>query len=79
MVGLAAGMLTTIAFIPQVLKTWRSRNASELSLVMFVIFTIGIICWLTYGILRSDIAIIIWNTITLILSVMLLYFKLTFK
>lgn len=77
--GLAAASLTTVAFIPQVLKTWRSKSAKDLSLGMYLIFTSGIILWLIYGILKEDIPIIAANVVTLTLALTILYFKLFYK
>jgi MtN3 and saliva related transmembrane protein len=79
LIGLAAGTLTTIAFIPQVVKTYKSRSAKDLSLGMFSIFTTGIALWLTYGILINDVPVIASNMVTLALAATLLYFKITFK
>jgi len=78
-IGLAAGFCTTLAFLPQALKTWRSKSAKDLSLGMYLIFCTGVALWLTYGILISDLPIIITNVVTLILALSILYFKLTFK
>lgn len=77
--GLAAASLTTVAFIPQVLKTWRSKSAKDLSLGMYLIFTSGIILWLIYGIIKEDIPIIAANVVTLTLALTILYFKLFYK
>ncbi len=77
--GLAAGMLTTIAFLPQVIKTWKSRSAKDLSLGMFSLFCAGVVLWLTYGILVRDIPVIAANFMTLMLASTLLFFKLRFK
>lgn len=74
-IGLVAASLTTIAFVPQVIKTWRSKSAKDLSLGMFGIFSLGVLLWLTYGLLINDLPIILANTFTLILSSIILYFK----
>jgi len=74
-IGLVAASLTTIAFVPQVIKTWRSKSAKDLSLGMFGIFSLGVLLWLTYGLLVNDLPIILANTFTLILSSIILYFK----
>lgn len=76
--GLLAGTLTTIAFVPQVLKTWRSRSAEDLSLGMFSLFTVGIALWLVYGFWIQALPLILTNTITLGLAATLLFFKLRF-
>jgi MtN3 and saliva related transmembrane protein len=79
LIGLAAGMLTTVAFLPQVIKTWKSRSAKDLSLGMFSLFCVGVALWLAYGILVWDIPVIAANMMTLMLASTLLFFKLRFK
>ena len=79
LIGLAAGFCTTIAFLPQAIKTWKTKSAKDLSLGMYSIFCSGVILWLTYGILISDIPIILTNVATLTLALSILYFKLSFK
>jgi len=78
-IGLAAGFCTTVAFLPQVIKTWKSKSAKDLSLGMYSIFCMGIILWLTYGILVSDLPIILTNAATLIFAISILYFKFRFN
>ncbi len=77
-VGSTAATLTTVAFIPQAVKTWRSRHAHDLSLSMFLIFTLGVVFWLAYGLLIGAWPIIIANTITTALSGSILFFKLRY-
>jgi MtN3 and saliva related transmembrane protein len=77
--GLVAGSLTTVAFLPQVIKTWKSGSAKDLSLGMFLFFSLGVLLWLIYGILAKDIPVIAANLATLILASTILYFKLRFK
>lgn len=77
-IGITAGMLTTISFLPQVIKTWKSRSAGDLSLSMFSIFFAGVALWLTYGIAIGDLPIILSNTLTLVLSGTILFFKLRY-
>jgi len=79
MIGLAAGFCTTIAFLPQALKTWKTKSAKDLSLGMYSIFCTGIILWLTYGIMIQDIPIILTNVASMSLAASILYFKLSFK
>lgn len=78
-IGLFAAVCTTIAFLPQVMKTWKSKSAKDLSLGMFSLFFTGVGLWLAYGILQHDIPIILANGVTLILAGSLLFFKLTYK
>jgi lactoylglutathione lyase len=73
-IGLVAAILTTSAFLPQVIKTWKTRSTEDLSPVMFVLFFIGIVCWLIYGCLIKDIPIIIANSATICLAGTILFF-----
>jgi MtN3 and saliva related transmembrane protein len=79
LLGLVAGSFTTIAFLPQVIKTWKSRSAKDLSLGMFSLFCLGVLLWLIYGIKVKDMPVIIANMVTLLLASSLLFFKLRFK
>ncbi len=74
--GLVAAFLTTIAFLPQVLRTWRSRSTKDISLAMFAVYVTGIVCWLIYGIILNDIPLIASNSVTLVLSGTILALKL---
>ena len=78
LIGYFAGFLTTVAFVPQVLKTWKSKSASDLSLGMFLVFSLGVLLWLIYGMLLAEAPIVFWNTVTLILALALLIMKLKF-
>lgn len=78
-IGLIAAALTTAAFVPQVYKTWQTKSADGLSLTMYLVFFIGIVLWLIYGIHLNSLAMIIANSITVVLAIILIYFKLTFK
>ena len=74
-IGLIAACLTTGAYVPQAIKTWKTRRTGDLSLGMFTMIFLGTICWLLYGIMKGDLPIILANTITLGLSFVILYFK----
>ena len=75
--GFTAGALTTTAFIPQVLKSWTSRDLSGISLPMYGLFTSGVALWLLYGIALVSAPVIICNAITLLLAGGVLFLKLT--
>lgn len=75
-IGLAAAFCTTVAFLPQVIKTWQTRSTKDISLVMFLVFTTGIFLWLVYGVMRRDLPLIAANGTTFVLSGTILYFKL---
>ena len=76
--GLAAGFLTTIAFVPQVLKIWRSGSARDISLPMYLVFTIGVALWLLYGVLTDALPVILANVVTLVLACAVILMKLRF-
>lgn len=78
-IGLTAGFCTTIAFLPQAIKTWKTKSAKDLSLGMYSVFCTGVLLWLIYGLLRNDLPIIITNVVTILLAASILYFKLSFK
>jgi len=75
-VGLLAAFCSTAAFLPQVVKTWRTRSTKDISLVMFTVLIIGILLWLIYGIIIRDIPLIVANAITLVFAGTILFFKL---
>jgi len=75
-VGSMAAVCTTLAFVPQVLKSWRTRDLSGISLPMYTIFTTGVLLWLIYGILIEDWPVIIANAITALLASAVLCLKL---
>ena len=77
--GSLAGALTTIAFIPHVVKTWKTRSTHDISLVMFSLFSLGVLLWLLYGISLGALPIIIANSITLALAMSILIMKIRFK
>ncbi len=77
--GIIAGGLTTTSLVPQVIKTYKSRSAADLSLKMFSLFSLGVLLWLIYGIINKDLPIILANLFTLALALTLLFFKFRFK
>lgn len=76
--GVAAGILTTLAYVPQVVKVWRSRSARDISLGMFLLMNAGIALWLAYGLLIGSPGLILANFITLGLTAAVLVAKLKF-
>ena len=78
-VGSAAAFLTTASFIPQAWHTFRTRDVSGISLSMYSLFTLGVALWLVYGILLMAWPIIIANTITTSLALMILTMKLRYR
>jgi MtN3 and saliva related transmembrane protein len=78
-IGLVAATLTTISFIPQAIKTIRTKQTKDLSLTMYSIFTTGIFLWLVYGILVRDIPLIIANAVTFLFTFTILALKIRYK
>lgn len=77
--GLAAGTLTTISFIPQVVRIWRTKHAEDISTSMFVIFIVGIALWLAYGLYLNAMPVIIANAVTLVLASIILILKFRYQ
>ncbi|HEX5340206.1 MAG TPA: SemiSWEET transporter [Gammaproteobacteria bacterium] len=75
-IGLAAALLTTIAFVPQVIRSWRTRDTRGISLPMYSVFTVGIGLWLVYGLMLHDLPITLANGVTLALALAVLVLKL---
>jgi MtN3 and saliva related transmembrane protein len=75
LIGAIAAVLTTMAFLPQAWRSWRTRNLSGVSLAMYSLFTLGVFLWLVYGILLGQWPIIVANAITFILSCSILFLK----
>jgi MtN3 and saliva related transmembrane protein len=77
-IGLCAGTLTTLSFVPQVMRCWRRRSVDDLSLAMLLAFTTGVGLWDVYGILLRAWPIIITNSITFVLATLLVGMKVLF-
>ena len=75
LIGYLAAILTTVAFVPQALTSWRTRDLSGVSLPMYSNFTAGVAMWLAYGVMLGSLPIIIANTVTLALSGAVLVLK----
>ena len=79
LVGYAAGTLTTIAFLPQVLHVWQRKRADDLHLGTLLLFTLGIVLWLAYGLWLRLLPIILPNAVTLALQCAILFLKLRYR
>ncbi len=77
--GLTAGTLTTYAFLPQLIKAWKSKSTKDISLGMFIILCAGILLWIAYGFSIKSFPVIISNAVTFILCMIILYFKIKYK
>lgn len=75
MVALIAGTLTTLAFIPQVVRAFRTRSVEDLSLGMLLTFSTGVALWMTYGMLVKEPPMVVTNGVTLLLALVLIGLK----
>jgi MtN3 and saliva related transmembrane protein len=78
-VGIAAGVCTSISLIPQLFKIIKAKKAEDLSYFMLFILLTGLGGWIWYGILKSDLPIIITNGLSFLLNLLIIGFSLKFK
>jgi MtN3 and saliva related transmembrane protein len=78
-IGYVAGFLTTLSFVPQVIRAYRTRSVNDLSWVWLSVFMAGLLGWLTYGLILRDWPMILANTITISLCVVLMYMKARYR
>ena len=78
-IGLVAAFITTASFLPQVFKTYKTKDTSGLSLTMYLTFFVGIVLWSVYGIYINSLSVILANSITAILAFYLICLKLKYK
>ena len=77
--GFLAAILTTSAFFPQLIKTWRTKSADDFSYITLILFLTGVFCWIIYGINIDSLPIILANLITFILNFSILTLKISYK
>ena len=77
--GYFAAILTTLAFLPQLIKTLRTKKAEDVSLITLIMFLTGVLSWIVYGYKISSTPILLANLITFILNLLILIFKITFS
>ena len=77
--GLVAGTLTTLAFLPQLLKIWQTKSAKDISFNTLIVFNLGIFLWLIYGIYLNALPIILTNLFTLIFNMIIVWLKIRYK
>jgi len=78
-IGYVAAFLTTISFLPQAIKTWSSKNTKSISLPMYFILNVGLLCWLVYGLVTKDILVIVGNFVTFVFAFPILILKIKYK
>jgi MtN3 and saliva related transmembrane protein len=76
LIGFLAAFCTTVAYVPQVAKTWRTRSTDDLSLHMYLLMVTGLALWLVYGLALGDLPLIASNGTTLALAASILFAKL---
>lgn len=79
LLGLVAGFLTTVGFVPQIVKAYRTRRMDDCSLLMPAVLASGMFLWFVYGLVLNNIAMIIWNAVSLSLNVILIAMKLRYR
>lgn len=77
-IGYFAGILTTISFVPQVIRAWKLKEMRDLSLAMLLLFALGVLLWTLYGVWTGSMPIIAANVITFILVLVLLWMKIKY-
>ena len=78
-VGMVAATCTTISFVPQIIKIYRSKHAKDLSLPMYIFFTFGVFMWLIYGVMLNSVPVITANGVTVIFCAYIIAMKLKYK
>lgn len=78
-IGLLAAFSTTISFLPQAVKTIRTKNTSGISMSMYAVFTAGTLLWLIYGVMLPSFPVALANGVTFILAAIILVYKLKYK
>ena len=77
--GYFAAILTTLAFLPQLIKTLKTKKAEDVSLITLIMFLTGVMSWIVYGYKIASIPILLANLITFVLNLLILIFKITFS
>jgi MtN3 and saliva related transmembrane protein len=77
-IGLVAGALTSFGLLPQVIRVFKLKSAREISFLWNASFLIGVCCWLAYGIYLRSVPLILWNAITAIFGLTLIYAKIKY-
>jgi MtN3 and saliva related transmembrane protein len=78
LVGVVAGALTTISFLPQTIKTWKTKSTKDISLEMFLCFCLGVILWVIYGFYTHNLPVFMANFVTFLLAFPILVCKLKY-
>ncbi|WP_235018558.1 MULTISPECIES: SemiSWEET transporter [Tolypothrichaceae] len=74
-----AATLTTFSFLPQMIKTWQSKSAKDVSYIMLITFNIGVFLWIIYGISLQSLPVILANGVTLFFNIIILWLKIKYR
>ena len=77
--GLVAGTLTTLSFLPQLVKAWKTRSTHDISFGMLALFSAGLVLWIVYGVIVTDVPVIAANSLTLLFVGLILALKLRYR
>lgn len=78
-IGLVAGLITTLGYVPQVIKGYRSGSMEDVSILMPLVLILGMSLWLVYGIILRDIPIMLWNAVSVILNSGMVILKIRYE
>jgi MtN3 and saliva related transmembrane protein len=78
-IGILAGTLTTLAFVPQVIRVWRLKSVKDLSIWWLIIFCTGVSTWLIYGFMINDLPVILANAATIFLLILIIIAKIIYQ
>lgn len=78
-IGTAGGIVSSVTFLPQVIKIWKTKSAKDLSMMTLFFLILNVSLWLTYGVMITDFPLMITNSIVLCMILCMVYFKLKFK
>ena len=77
--GMTAGTLCTLSFIPQVVKIYRTKNARDISLITFAVLSVGTVVWFIYGVMIKELPVMIANAVTLLLVILIIIMKIRYR
>lgn len=78
-IGFFAGFCSTISFLPQIVKIWISKSAKDISLMMYIVLSTGQLAWIIYGVFTHSLPIMFANSVTLVLTLIILFLKIIWK
>ena len=77
--GFVAGMLTAVSMLPQVIKTFKEKKAEDVSILMLVVLLSGVGLWIYYGVQKKDVPIIISNSISLSINLIMIFLRFKYR